>query len=287
MMWVMGQVCQTGCGFAMTQVNLGRQPGACRSRVGQGVLRTRAHPRELPPGSPRIMGRMQTYPMPQPQARTQELVRTFMARTYSWMAAGLALTAGIAFLTAQNEAFAYQVMQYRMPLLLVQLGLVFGLSLFADRLNSAVAGMLFIAYAALTGLTFSALLFAYSPAAVISAFATTAGTFAAMSVVGYVIKKDLSAMGRFFLFALIGLIIAMIVNIFVASSALTFGISVIGVLLFAGLTAYDTQMLRNMALSGIEGEQAERAAINGALRLYLDFINMFLFILRLFGGSRN
>jgi FtsH-binding integral membrane protein len=228
---------------------------------------------------------MQTYPMS--QTGTQDLVRTFMARTYSWMAAGLALTAGIAYLTAQNEAFAFQVMQWRLPLILAQLGLVFALSLLANRLSSAVAGVLFIAYAALTGLTFSALLFAYSPPAVISAFATTAGTFGAMSVLGFVIKKDLSAMGRFFLFALIGLIVAMIVNLFVASSALTLGISVIGVLLFAGLTAYDTQMLRNMALSGVSGELAERAAINGALRLYLDFINMFLFILRLFGGSRD
>ncbi|GGL97626.1 Bax inhibitor-1/YccA family protein [Deinococcus aerophilus] len=228
---------------------------------------------------------MQTYLMS--KTGTQDLVRTFMARTYSWMAAGLALTAGIAYLTAQNEAFAFQVMQWRLPLILAQLGLVFALSLFADRLSSAVAGMLFIGYAALTGLTFSALLFAYSPSAVISAFATTAGTFGAMSVLGFVIKKDLSAMGRFFLFALIGLIVAMIVNLFVASSILTLGISVIGVLLFAGLTAYDTQMLRNMALSGVSGEMAERAAINGALRLYLDFINMFLFILRLFGGSRD
>ncbi len=228
---------------------------------------------------------MQTYSMS--QTGTQDLVRTFMARTYSWMAAGLALTAGVAYLTAQNEAFAFQVMQWRLPLILVQLGLVFALSLLANRLSSAVAGLLFIAYAALTGLTFSALLFAYSPSAVISAFATTAGTFGAMSVLGFVIKKDLSAMGRFFMFALIGLIVAMIVNLFVASSVLTLGISVIGVLLFAGLTAYDTQMLRNMALSGVSGEMAERAAINGALRLYLDFINMFLFILRLFGGSRD
>lgn len=217
------------------------------------------------------------------KARTQDVVRTFMARTYSWMAAGLALTAGIAYLTAQNEAFALQVMQWRLPLIIAQLALVFVLSLGAQRLNSGLAGVLFIAYAALTGLTFSALLFAYSPAAVISAFATTAGTFALMSVAGFVIKKDLSAMGRFFMFAVIGLFVAMIVNLFVASSALTLGISIVGVLLFAGLTAYDTQMLRNLALSGIEGEQAERASINGALALYLDFINMFLFILRLFG----
>lgn len=219
------------------------------------------------------------------QQRTADVVRTFMARTYSWMAAGLALTAGVAYLTAQNGALAAQVMDLRLPLMLAQLALVFVLSLFAQRLSSAVAGLLFIAYAALTGLTFSALLFAYSPTAVITAFATTAGTFGLMSVAGFVIKKDLSAMGRFFMFAVIGLLVAMIVNLFVASSALTLGISIVGVLLFAGLTAYDTQMLRNLALSGISGEQAERAAINGALALYLDFINMFLFILRLFSGS--
>ncbi|SMB91271.1 Bax inhibitor-1/YccA family protein [Deinococcus hopiensis] len=217
--------------------------------------------------------------------RTENLVRTFMARTYSWMAAGLALTAGVAYLTAQNQELAYQVMDLRMPLLLAQLAIVFTLSLAAQRLNSAVAGLLFIAYAALTGLTFSSLLYAFSPSAVTAAFLTTAGTFGAMSIAGFTIKRDLSAMGRFFLFALIGLIIATLVNLFVVSSALTFGISTVGVLLFAGLTAYDTQMLRNLALSGVQGEMAERAAINGALALYLDFVNMFLFILRLFSGS--
>lgn len=206
-----------------------------------------------------------------------------MARTYSWMAAGLALTAGIAYLTAQNEGLAAQVMSLRLPLVLAQLALVFVLSLAAQRLSSAVAGLLFIAYAALTGLTFSSLLMAYSSNAVTAAFLTTAGTFGAMSVAGLVIKRDLSSLGRFFLFAVLGLLIAMLVNLFVVSSALTLGISIVGVLLFAGLTAYDTQMLRNLALSGVQGEMAERAAINGALALYLNFINMFLFILRLFG----
>ena len=224
---------------------------------------------------------MQTYPAI--NGRTADLVRTFMARTYSWMAAGLALTAGIAFFTAQNEALAFQVMQWRWPLIIAQFGLVFFLSMFAQKVSSTVAGALFILYASLTGLTFSSLLFAYSPSAVTAAFATTAGTFGLMSVAGFVIKKDLSAMGRFFMFAVLGLFVAMIVNLFIASSGLTLIISIVGVLLFAGLTAYDTQMLRNMALSGISGEAAERAAINGALALYLDFINMFLFILRLFG----
>ncbi|GGR77682.1 Bax inhibitor-1/YccA family protein [Deinococcus sedimenti] len=227
---------------------------------------------------------MQTYPT---TARSTDIVRTFMARTYSWMAAGLALTAGVAYLTSTNEALMMQVLQLRLPLILAQLALVFVLSMFAQRLSSAVAGMLFIAYAALTGLTFSALLLVYSQSAVTAAFVSTAGTFALMSVAGFVIKKDLSAMGRFFMFAVIGLFVAMIVNLFIASGPLTMIISVVGVLLFAGLTAYDTQMLRNLALSGVQGEMAERAAINGALALYLDFVNMFLFILRLFGGSRD
>ena len=220
------------------------------------------------------------------QQKTLDQVRTFMARTYSWMAAGLALTAGVAYLTAQNEGLAMQVASLRLPLMLAQLALVFVLSMFAQRLSAAVAGALFVGYAALTGLTFSALLFTFSPTAVFTAFAVSAGTFGLMSVAGFVIKKDLSAMGRFFLFAVLGLIVAMLVNIFVASTALSLGISVIGVFLFAGLTAYDTQMLRNLALSGISGEQAERASINGALALYLDFINIFLFLLNI-GNSRD
>jgi Integral membrane protein, interacts with FtsH len=220
------------------------------------------------------------------QQKTLDQVRTFMARTYSWMAAGLALTAGVAYLTAQNEGLAMQVASLRLPLMLAQLALVFVLSMFAQRLSAAVAGALFVGYAALTGLTFSALLFAYSPAAVITAFAVSAGTFGLMSVAGFVIKKDLSAMGRFFLFAVLGLVVAMLVNLFVGSSALSLGISMIGVFLFAGLTAYDPQMLRNRALSGISGEQAERASINGALALYLDFINIFLFLLNI-GNSRD
>ena len=220
------------------------------------------------------------------QQKTLDQVRTFMARTYSWMAAGLALTAGVAYLTAQNEGLAMQVASLRLPLMLAQLALVFVLSMFAQRLSAAVAGALFVGYAALTGLTFSALLFTFSPTAVFTAFAVSAGTFGLMSVAGFVIKKDLSAMGRFFLFAVLGLIVAMLVNIFVSSTALSLGISVIGVFLFAGLTAYDTQMLRNLALSGISGEQAERASINGALALYLDFINIFLFLLNI-GNSRD
>ncbi|MFC6592461.1 Bax inhibitor-1/YccA family protein [Deinococcus lacus] len=216
-------------------------------------------------------------------ASQTEIVRGFLARTYSWMSAGLALTAGVAYMTAQNEGFAMQVSQLYLPLVLLQFGLVMGLSFLAPRLNSVMAGMLFIVYAAVTGLTFSSLLYVYSPDAVISAFLSTAGAFGLMSAVGYFTKRDLSGMGQFFLFALLGLFVAMIVNLFMGSGLLAMLISGVGVLLFAGLTAYDTQKLKALALSGISGEDAERAAVHGALALYLDFINMFLFILRFFG----
>lgn len=229
---------------------------------------------------------MENYPSVT-NTRTADVVRTFMARSYSWMAAGLALTAGVAFMTAQNMGLAIQVAQLYLPLVLLQLGLVFVLSAFAARLNSVVAGALFIAYAALTGLTFSSIFLRYDMSAVTAAFATAAGTFGAMSVAGFVIKRDLSSLGRFFMFALIGLLVAMIVNLFVASGPFSLVISIVGVLLFAGLTVYDTQKLKQLALAGLQGEIAERAAISGALTLYLDFINLFLFLLRIFGGGRR
>lgn len=214
-------------------------------------------------------------------------VRNFISRTYSWMSAGLVLTAAIAYITAQNPEIAASVMQWRFPLFIAQLGLVFGMSLFSNRLGAVLTGLLFIAYATLTGLTFSGLLMSYSSSAVYSAFLSTAGTFGVMSAVGLFVKKDLSAIGRFALFAIIGLIIASIVNIFMANSLLSLVISVVGIVLFAGLTAYDTQKLKEMALSGVSGEEAEKGAIHGALMLYLDFVNMFLYMLRLFSGDRD
>jgi uncharacterized protein len=207
-----------------------------------------------------------------------------MSRTYSWMAAGLVLTAAIAYITSTNRDLALSVLQLRFPLLILQLGIVFGFGFLLPRINGFVAGILFMVYAAVTGLTFSGLLLAYDLKAVTLAFGTTAITFGAMSVLGYTIKRDLSGMGRFFLFALIGLIVASILNIWIGGTTLSLIIAIVGVLLFAGLTVYDTQMLRNMALSGIDGDNAEKGAISGALSLYLNFINMFLFILRLFNS---
>lgn len=220
-------------------------------------------------------------------AKQADVVRTFMARTYSWMAAALVITAAIAYMTSRNAGLADAVMSMRFPLFLVQLGIAFGFGLLIDRVNSTVAGILLTVYAIITGLVFSGLLMVYSQSAVASAFFTTAGTFGAMSVLGFTIKKDLSGMGRFFMFAIIGLVIAMIVNMFIGGGVMSFIISIIGVLLFAGLTVYDTQKLKMMALSGIQGEAAERGAIYGAFALYLDFINMFLFLLSLFGGGSD
>lgn len=212
-----------------------------------------------------------------------DIVRTFMARAYSWMAAALVITALVAYMTAQNDVLSEMVMSGRFLLLLVQLGIAFGFGLLINRINSVVAGILLTVYAVVTGLTFSGILLAFSPSAVSSAFFTTAGTFGAMSFLGFTIKKDLSGMGRFFMFAIIGLVVAMIVNLFVGGTVLNLIISIVGVLLFAGLTVYDTQMLKNMALAGVEGEAAERGAIFGAFSLYLNFINMFIFFLQLFG----
>ncbi|WP_261664579.1 Bax inhibitor-1 family protein [Deinococcus sp. Marseille-Q6407] len=222
-----------------------------------------------------------------PATGRTELVRTFLNRTYSWMAAGLALTAGTAYLTAGNLALSQLVSGLTWPLIIAQFALVLGLSFLADRLSPVVAGILFMVYAGLTGLTFSSLLFVYSPAAVGTAFLTSAGAFAGMSAAGYLTKRDLSGWSRFLLFALLGLILAMVANFFFHSGAASFAISVVGVLVFAGLTAYDTQKLKLMAQSGLQGRAAESAAINGALVLYLDFINMFLFFLRLLSGDRD
>lgn len=226
---------------------------------------------------------MQNYPSLS-KTNAADVVRTFMARTYSWMAAGLALTAGVALIIAQNKVLTMQIMELRMPLFFLQLAMVLGLGFLAPRIPSVLAGILFMVYATVTGLVFSSLLFAYSPGAVITAFASTAGTFGIMSVLGFVIKKDLSGMGRFFMFALIGFIIAVVANMFIGSSLMTTALSVFGVVLFAGLTTYETQMLKNMALSGIEGEGSERAAVHGALMLYINFINIFISLLGLTGG---
>jgi len=203
------------------------------------------------------------------------------------MAAGLGLTGIVAMLVASSPAALEVILGNRIvfyALLFAQLGLVFAFNQAAMRATTAVVAAMFFAYAALTGATLSVIFLVYTASSIASVFFVTAGAFAGLSVVGLVTKRDLSAVGRFAIFALIGVIIASLVNIFLASSGLSFLISIVGVLLFAALTAYDTQKLKNMFASG---EVHANMPLVGALMLYLDFINMFLFLLRLFGRRRD
>jgi FtsH-binding integral membrane protein len=206
--------------------------------------------------------------------------------SYRWMSVGLAVTGLVAWLVSQSDEALEMVLGNRMlfyVLLFAQLGLVVAFSAVAARASTAVAAAMFIGYAALTGLTFSVIFLVYTASSIASTFFVTAGTFAGLSVFGAVTKRDLSGVGRFAIFALIGLIIASVVNIFLASTALGWITTFAGVVIFAALTAYDTQKLKELYMySGGEGN----LALRGALTLYLDFINMFLFLLRLFGRRR-
>ncbi|HYO56056.1 Bax inhibitor-1/YccA family protein [Archangium sp.] len=216
----------------------------------------------------------------------QESRRAFMSRVYGWMFAGLSVTGIVALFTAASPQLVMQIAQFRWLLFFAQLGLVFALSGMANRLSGAVAGALFLAYSVLTGLTFSVLFYVYTSGSIANAFLMSAGTFGAMSAFATFTKKDLSGWATFLFMGLIGVFIASIVQVFVQSPMLNFVLGCAGVLVFAGLTAYDTQKLREMhAESGYSS--AATLSIVGALTLYLDFINLFISLLRLFGSRRD
>jgi uncharacterized protein len=229
-----------------------------------------------------------------PYAREQVLVRgatsdaerTFMAAVYRWMTAGLAVTTLVALYVASSEPLLQAIYGNRfvlIGLMVVELGLVVALSAAAQRLSAGAAGGMFLLYSALNGATLAGILLVYTGASVGLAFASTAGTFGVMSVYGTVTKKDLTSWGSFLFMGLVGIIIASVVNMFVGSSMVTFVVSCMGVLVFTGLTAYDTQKLRAFARAG---GGTGTLAVNGALSLYLDFVNLFLSLLRLFGNRR-
>jgi FtsH-binding integral membrane protein len=222
-------------------------------------------------------------------SKSQSVIRPFFNRAYSWMGAGLTLTAIIAYLTSRNEVLLATVSQNLLLLVIAQFAIVMGLSFLINRVSANVASVLFMVYSALTGLTFATLFLRYSGTDITAAFAITAGMFGAMSVVGYTTKTDLSKFRSILFMALIGLIIAMIVNLFIGATLLGWIVSIVGVALFSALTAYDTQKLKEMALSGVDAssETGEKMAVYGALTLYLDFINLFLFVLRIFGLARS
>ncbi len=216
-----------------------------------------------------------------------DVERRFMASVYRWMTMGLLVTAGTAFYVASTPAVLKVIFGSQLAfwgLIIAQFGLVIALSAAVNKLSAAAAGALFILYSALTGVTLSSVLLVYTGASVTSAFAVTAGTFLAMSVYGTVTKRDLTSWSTFLFMGLIGIVIASVVNIFTKSSMVSWVISCAAVLVFTGLTAYDTQRLRRMAALG--GTVAA-LPVNGALSLYLNFINLFLSILNLFGGRRN
>lgn len=213
-----------------------------------------------------------------------KMQQAFLNKVYTWMVAGLAITASVAYYTLES-GLVYSVANYTLFLVIATFGLVFALSGAINRMSSTVASALFIAYSALTGLTFSTIGLLYSGESIANVFFITAGSFAALSFYGYTTKKDLSAMGRFMFMGLVGIIIASVVNWFMGSSILNMMISMIGVIVFAGLTAYDTQKLKEMYEVQMQGNEiASKAAILGALALYLDFINLFLFLLRFLGN---
>ncbi|MDY6830838.1 MAG: Bax inhibitor-1/YccA family protein [Thermodesulfobacteriota bacterium] len=230
--------------------------------------------------------------------QTQVVVNTFIRSVYNWMAVGLTLTGVIAFYVAgvvenmmqTNPAALRSIQPIFFVLIIAELGLVFYLSARIQKIEATTATALFIIYAMLNGVTLSFIFIAYTAASIASTFFVCAATFGACSVYGMVTKKDLTSVGQFMFMGLIGIIIASVVNIFLRSPAMNMIISYIGVFVFVGLTAYDTQKLKHMALTqpeGLDPAVARKGAIMGALTLYLDFINMFLFLLRILGTSRD
>ena len=221
------------------------------------------------------------------RAGIDEGLRRYMLRVYNYMTLGLALTGVVAFAmsnsqTAMQVVFGNQLLAW--VVMLAPLAFVLVISFGINKLSTPVVQLLFWAFAGVMGLSLSSIFIVYTGTSIARVFFITASVFAAMSLYGYTTKKDLSGWGTFLFMGLIGIIIASIVNIFLASSMMHFIISIAGVLVFTGLTAYDTQNIKAEYQISDSGEIAEKKAISGALRLYLDFINLFIMLLHLFGS---
>jgi len=223
---------------------------------------------------------------------TQVVVNSFVRSVYNWMAAGLAITGLVAFFTASSPAMLKLIFGNQLVffgLIIGELGMVFYLSARIQRIEASTATLLFVGYSALNGLTLASIFIAFTGASIASVFFICAATFVAVSIYGMTTKKDLTGVGSFMAMGLIGIIIASIINIFLRSTAMQMVISYIGVFVFVGLTAYDTQKLKHMALTqpaGLDAGVVRKGAIIGALSLYLDFINLFLMLLQIFGDRR-
>ena len=215
-------------------------------------------------------------------------LRAYMLRVYNYMCVALALTGAVAFFVSTSPTLLNAI--YGTPLMwvvfLAPLGMVFFLSARINRMSATAAQTTFWIFAALVGLSLASIFVVYTGASITRVFFITAGAFGGLSLVGYTTKRDLSGMRTFLFMGVIGLIIAMVVNMFLASSGLQLLISVVGVLIFAGLTAYDTQQIKLMYYEADSGEVATKKSIMGALKLYLDFLNMFVFLMHIL-GNRN
>jgi len=215
-------------------------------------------------------------------------LRAYMISVYNYMMIGLGVTGLAAYFVSATPALYNAI--FGTPLVYVAifapLAVVFGLSFGINRISASTAQMLFWLYSALVGISLATIFLVYNVGDITRVFFITAVSFGALSLYGYTTKSNLSAFGSFLIIGLVGVLLAMIVNIFMQSSALQFAISVAGVLVFAGLTAWDTQRIKEMYLAGDDSETAGKKAVMGALKLYLDFLNMFLFLLQLMGNRR-
>jgi FtsH-binding integral membrane protein len=223
-------------------------------------------------------------------------LRQYMLRVYNYMASGLALTGIVAWIVANTpsiqQIFFHATVRGIAPTglgwiaIIAPIGLVMAISFGINRMRASTTQALFWGYAALMGVSLSTLLLAYTEASVARAFFATAASFAGLSLYGYTTRRDLTGVGRFMFMGLIGIIVASLINMFWPSPGLSFIISIVGVLVFAGLTAYDTQKIKNVYWQGDSSEVLAKKAINGALMLYLDFINLFIMLMRLMGDRR-
>jgi FtsH-binding integral membrane protein len=231
---------------------------------------------------------MESVPLKQTQVQVR--VNEFVRSVYNWMAVGLGLTGFVAYYVAHSPSLVRLIFQNQIlffGLIIAELALVFTLSARVNKMQASTATALFVIYSALNGATLSFIFLVYTASSITSTFFICAGTFVACSIYGWTTKRDLTSIGGFLMMGLIGIIIASLVNMFFRSPGMSMIISYIGVIVFVGLTAYDTQHLKTMAVTqpdGLEAGVVRKGAIIGALRLYLDFINLFLMLLRIFGN---
>jgi hypothetical protein len=227
------------------------------------------------------------------RTRAEVLVSDYVRSVYNWMGVGLALTGAVAYYVSSSENLIRLV--FGNPLLLMvlivaELGLVFSIAGMVNRMSAGTATALFVIYSSLNGVTLSSIFLVYVQSSIVTAFFICAATFIACSLYGWMTKRDLTSVGSFMAMGLIGIIIASLVNLFIQSSSVSVIVSYIGVFVFVGLTAYDTQKIKNMAMTqpaNLDGAVVRKGAILGALSLYLDFINLFLMLLSIFGQRRD